>query len=268
LDTIKLSFIGDIHWGAAQCNKKLLKACVRMIADDPTHWWLGMGDYVDAICPDDKRQDFRSLDPETKLKELNDLPKKQIREIVSELEPIKERCLGLLTGNHEEKIATKYYTDIHSDLCLHLGVKNLGYSAFVNLKFPRLRKDKTESVLICAHHGFGGGRKKGSKVNRIEDFAASFPYCDIYAMGHVHETISFVSTVLKYEPISQKIISKPRAFVVSGTFLETYTKDFSGYGERMMYPPTSLGISTIIIKPHAESGKQISLHTASNGLPA
>lgn len=271
-DVIKITPIGDIHYGGRDCNVKLLRACVRKIADDPLHFWVGMGDYSEWIIPGDPRFDFRDLSPEEKAGQLHGMVTEQERGVVAELLPIKDRCLGMLEGNHEHKLTKRLMVPIQDNLCRAIGGAgnnlNLDYSAILKLRLVRkVGSSHTSSTCkIYAHHGAGGGRKKGAKVNRVEDLASMFPYCDIYVQGHVHDRICFISSALDAREKTDTIYDRPRAFGVTGTFKETYTQGGIGYGEQAQYPPTALGVITFTIRP-TDDGLEIGAHSNSSGLP-
>ena len=119
-----------------------------------------MGDYCDYIGIGDPRLDLRELDPKTTVEELQDLANTQMRKVAAELAPIKDRFLGLLVGNHDNKIATKLQHPIHDRFCEYMGAPNLGYSCILTVRIARETGDtQTTRVLkIYAHHGAGGGR--------------------------------------------------------------------------------------------------------------
>jgi hypothetical protein len=272
-DVIKITPVGDIHYGGRDCNLKLLRACVRKIATDPLHYWIGMGDYAEWIVPTDPRFDFRDLSPEEKAEKLHGMVSSHERDIATELLPIKERCLGMIEGNHEHKLTKRLYVPVQANLCRAIGGESntldLGYSAIVKLRLIRKNGSSSTSSMckVYLHHGAGGGRKKGAKVNRVEDLASMFPYCDIYVQGHVHDRICFISSALDARDKSDTIYDRPRAFGVTGTFKETYTQGGMGYGEQAQYPPTALGVITFTIRP-TDDGLEIGAHSNSNGLPA
>lgn len=271
-DVVKITPIGDIHIGGRDCNIKLLRACVNKIKEDPNHYWVGMGDYGEYIMLNDPRFDPNEVDENTKVKDLKNLHSIQMQKIAHELDPIKERCLGLLSGNHDEVIAKHYHRDVHSDFCALLQTKyslNIGYSAILKLRFRRQASTGSVMLQMYAHHGAGGGMLKGAKVNRIMSLANKFPFCDIYAMGHVHERVCFVESVLDACKNKDELTDRPRAFGITGTFKETYTQGSMSYAEKMQYPPTSLGVISFIVKPYVNDKKIIiTAHSSTDGLPA
>jgi hypothetical protein len=130
-------------------------------------------------------------------------------------------------------------------------------------------KYSSKQMFIYAHHGFGGGRKSGGKVNRLEDAAISFPDCQIYLMGHVHDKAAWIKPALHVAEQTDKVIQKFRAFGITGTFKKTYQQDAMGYGEKMMYPSTALGVISFSIRPFSDSGQiEIGAFNSTTGLPA
>lgn len=289
-DTPKITPLGDVHYGGRDCDMKLLKQCVAKIAGDKSHYWIGMGDLGEFINMKDKRFDADEIEPSL-LPRIGKLAQAQSEDIIEILSPIKDRCLGLLCGNHEETIRLRYEHDIHSHTCAGLydheskmGIVSpsdldLGYSAFIRLKFGRTESldsragkkvQRWKQFVIYAHHGAGGGRKKGSKVNRLEDITGTFADCDLYVMGHVHDKMTWVTPSLHIAERDDVIRERWRAFGITGTFKRTYQQDGRGYGEKMMYPATALGVISFIVTPFPsdEKGTRIDTHNSTSGLPA
>ena len=104
--------IGDIHLGAAGCAVQRLNETIDFIASEPSVYWVGMGDYIDAINPSDKRFDPTSIDPSYNIKNLSQLITTQINDLKSMFRPIKDKCIGLLAGNHEDHIRKQFKWDV------------------------------------------------------------------------------------------------------------------------------------------------------------
>lgn len=280
---VTITPLGDTHVGAIDCHEKLLKACVERIAESENHYWIGMGDYGEWIMPGDKRFDFRMLKPDEKANMMNDFTGSQLRQTIAPFLPIKEKCLGLISGNHEETISNHYFRDVHQDICTALETQacydpiakirnsNLSYNCVMRLVF-RSAGDATNTreLFIWLHHGAGGGRKSGSKVNRIEEQALVCPECDVFLYGHVHSRLFTIGASIIVKPRTNKIEDRPKFFGITGTFKKTYQQDYSGYGERGMFPPTALGVISLRIVPEYGRARIMRFegHSASDGLPA
>lgn len=279
-DVVKITPIGDVHIGGRDCNKALLDKCIDRIAEDDNHYWIGMGDFGEFINYRDKRFDPAELDPEISCADLANLPRVQSDMIARRLFKIRKKCLGLLHGNHEETIRLRHEQDIHWNL-LHsvyepdnaFGIQSpngydLGYSAIMRVRFKRA--DTSRVLYIYLHHGAGGGRKTGGKINRLEDAAVSFPDCQMYLMGHVHDKAAWVKPALHIADRSDTLVEKFRAFGITGTFKKTYEQGSRGYGEKVMYPATALGVISFVLHPFPsdDGPMQIDAFNSTSGLPA
>lgn len=246
--SIIIDFLGDIHRGAKNHDKKLVQRKVDLIANNPTRHWVGTGDYIDAIVfTDAKRFDITTIEVGERVNFLQSLVQRQCDEIIKLFAPIKHKCLGLLEGNHEDVIRKRsgvfdpmYY------LCKELGVKSLGYDAIINVSLQRPGGSfagRQGSVFsIYAHHGHGGGRNMGSKVNRLMNLAGVIE-ADCYVMGHVHDKVITESDKL-YVTRNKgncQVRVKKLHYMLTGSFLHTYQQGNVGYAERAAFPNTSLG---------------------------
>lgn len=274
--------IGDTHIGAVDCHDKLLRDCIDRIAKSDNHYWIGMGDYGEWIMPSDKRFDFNMLPKDERGNAMSNFMGTQLKRTVAPFLPIKDKCLGLLEGNHEATISKHYFKDVHQDICGELETNtcydpiakirncNLTYSSIMRIIF-KINDGRTDSreLLIWLHHGAGGGRKTGSKVNRIEEQAQFFPDCDMYFMGHVHSRILNFTPAISVKPRTNKLSDRVKCFGITGTFKKTYQSDYSSYGERAQYPPTALGVISVKIIPEYGRANVMRFegHSASDGLP-
>lgn len=246
-DWIYIVPLGDFHVGNTGCALAKLKRQVEYIKNKVRCYWIGMGDYVDCINYTDKR-----FDPDTVAEpfcnHLANCVPLQVETVIKILEPIKHKCLGLLRGNHEEKIRLKYQFDILEKMsrAFDCDIPLLKDSAILRLRFVR-SKDSTYVFDIFCTHGCSGGRKGGAKVNRLEDMIG-YVEADIYLMGHSHIKITESRSVL-YADINMNLKHKKKVMGVTGCFLNGYQKGKSSYVEKWGFPPTSTGSVKIMINP-------------------
>ena len=105
--TIRLYNLTDVHCGARACDEKLFRQKIDEIAADPHAYWVGGGDYVDAICrAGDKRYHELTIAPWLYGK--NDVMGRQRDRFVEMVAPIANKCLAMASGNHEFA-AEKWY---------------------------------------------------------------------------------------------------------------------------------------------------------------
>jgi predicted phosphodiesterase len=238
--------IGDVHLGTAACDEDSLKEKIAHIAAGENRYALLMGDIMDAVGKNDPRFESGGLADWVPVHRADHILNVQLEYAQEMFAPIRGQIIGALEGNHESKTRKHRDICIQSIFCNSLGIENLTYSAIISLRFKRSRKDNrgaasTTDLDIYAHHGHGGGRKAGSKVNRIHEMT-DFVDADVVLMGHVHERgWAPQKPRLSMHPSQQRLVERERYFGLTGTYLRTYDGHFSGYGETAGYPPTSLG---------------------------
>ena len=247
-DEFTLIPIGDIHLGSRSCDTDALKATIEEVKNTPGCVWLGMGDYSEAITIGDRRFDLRSVEPGLR-PYLDDLPNACLKQLVTLFSPIKDKCIGLLVGNHEETLRLRQSQDIHGALCVALGAKNLGYDALIRWKFKRV--GATSTLMVFASHSTIAGRKDGAKVNRMMDVTRNFD-ADLYLFGHGHSQIASRSVELSVPESGQlKLKERLRIALMTGTYRKTYAQETLDYSEKMGCSPTPIGSPKIVIRPWA-----------------
>ena len=238
-DQIEIVAFGDIHLGNPNCKFNKFKEIVNYIKNTPNCYGIGMGDYIECILPKDKR-----FDPHTDIEVSDPVVSEYIDIIVKTLEPIKDKILCLLTGNHEYHIHSDGYCEPTKEICRRLfgsekGVYG-GFSAFLKLKV----KPKTHrpSLVFFLHHGWCAGRKTGSVVNNVEGLSQYWD-ADVYLVGHSHKLWATRQVKIGWGG-QRKVI-----FGNTGTFLETCSWGKTSYSERAAYPPLKLGVLKIKYYP-------------------
>jgi predicted phosphodiesterase len=246
-DRFNIIGLGDTHLGSVGFDEKHLLSIVDWIKHEPRTYWIGMGDYCECINPTDKRFDPYSISPSYNIRSLSRLINMQIEDITALLIPIKKKCLGLVTGNHEETVRLKFNNDIGWTLAKNLGVENLGYDGWIRLCFSRQGGTRV-CYEIYVTHGHCGAGKSGAKVNKLEDIA-NFMDADIIMMGHGHKKV-IAPPVLKIGLDNVgNVTSRKQIAVMTGSFLRTYVENATTYGEKAGYSPCDLGVVKIMLKP-------------------
>ena len=256
-DKINLIGLGDIHLGHAGCDKQKLGQVIDYIKNNQNCYWIGMGDYAECININDKRFDPQSIDRDFEIKNLSDLVSRQYQTIKKLLYPIRDKCIAILCGNHEETIRLRYFRDIALDLARELKVRPkqrlyLGYSGFIRLRLRRIGvKGKHHSIiyLIYVHHGWGSARSSGAKVNRIDNFMKGFDG-DLLMIAHEHKKVIAPPVTMLSVPLRGKqiLIERKRMGIMTGGFLRGYEQGIHSYVERKGYNPSDLGIVKVILK--------------------
>ena len=244
-DQFKLFPLGDIHAGTKHCAEGEIKRQINEISVDPFALWIGMGDYMEAITPNDPRWDVEVISDWV---ENSNIVESQRKWVVNLFRPIADKCVGLLEGNHEASIRLRNYQDVYLDICRDLKVTPLGYSAFVRFLFSRnVTKDVTTFVGVFMH-GSGAAQTEGGKIMRLKRFMDSFE-ADIYGLGHIHDIKTDSIAQLKINE-ANNIREVLRVGAITGSWFRTYSQGVrASYAERKGYPPTVLGCPHFTIIP-------------------
>lgn len=247
--------LGDLHLGNAGCDIDKFKRQVNYIKSKSNCYWIGMGDYLDCINYTDKRFD-PSIMPEPFRSNLDNLLPFQVAYFIKLIKPIINKCIGLHRGNHEEKIRLRYHYDVMQEInrAFDFELKMLKDTAITRLKLCYENSNTVGMYEIFSTHGCAGGRKNGSKLNRLEDMIG-YVDADIYLMGHSHVKTTSSRSVL-YLDKNKRIKHKKRVMAVTGCFLNGYKEGASSYVEKWGFPPCSTGCVKLMLKA-PEGGKDI-----------
>jgi hypothetical protein len=247
-DQFNVVGIGDMHLGSIGFDEKHLLEIVEWIRNSRNTYWIGMGDYCECINPTDKRFDPYSVNQSYNIRSLSKLITTQVEDATAILRPIKKKCLGLVTGNHEETVRLKFNNDIGYFIAKELEVENLGFDGWIRLCFDRAKTGHRTCYKIYVTHGHCGAGKSGAKVNKLEDIAG-FMDADIIMMGHGHKKV-VAPPVLKIGLDDRGCVtSRKQIAVMTGSFLRTYVEEATTYGEKACYSPCDLGVVKITLRP-------------------
>lgn len=246
-DKIYLYPLGDIHLGTIHCAEEEIIDKVSEIKNNPTAYWIGMGDYAECITPSDKRWDPSQKVIPDWLKQ-DDIEDCQRKRVVNVLKPIKDKCIGLLYGNHEDVIRIRNHANIHKHICEDLGADNLGYSCLIHFLFRRKNSNESHLFKGAFTHGNGSARTEGGQLNYLKRFMDDFD-AQIYGYAHVH-TIKANSPESLSSNDACKIVSKCKVGAITGCWFRTYTQgEVASYGEKKVYKPTRIGCPRFFFLP-------------------
>ena len=167
-------------------------------------------------------------------------PMKQLERFVSLFEPIKDRCLAVTSGNHENRTYNKEGIDITAVACKELGLSNkyAKTGALIFVKFgegkthENKRKSKQLFVVYCSH-GSGGGRKEGAKAIRLADMA-NIVDADCYIHSHTHLPMIMKQGFYRVDRLNGSAHKVDKLFVNTSAML-----NYGGYDEAFEFKPSS-----------------------------
>jgi predicted MPP superfamily phosphohydrolase len=260
-----LYFLNDMHVGNAATSIKDIQKVVRLVKGVKNSYVACLGDLAETIAINDKRYSFEEHGS-------NEARwNSQRRAIRGLLEPIRDKILWMLDGNHEFRVNNIYQPT--KDLADDLGAIYANGTA-VKALFPNWR--------LMTVHGSGmvvsrAGDAMQRKVNELIGLKRNLRRlpaadCAVIACGHyhnlwVHEPVK--RQLLVTDPSSGKLVSiytepgkiyidkkkdiyripeEDRYYLCSGSYLRGYVEDMPTYIERANLEATELGYGHITIR--------------------
>jgi hypothetical protein len=263
-DTFKLIPLFDMHIGAAACDENKLDRTIKQILDTPDCYTIIGGDMADAIL----RQDFKRYMHGCANQEISDALDDALnittRQVIDKLKALAEagKILGVMSGNHEISMQKHHSYNLTRAVCEGLNsisdthIPQLGYSCLYRITLKSADTSTKRNWVLYAHHGFGGGRKKGSSINNLIGLQESIE-ADCYIMGHDHKKIATRGTRLSITGRGEpRLVAKSVAFVRAGTFLKSYLDGGKvTYSEQAGYPPVPTGSVKIEVSMGRRDGQ-------------
>jgi len=174
----------------------------------------------------------------------------QIDLAVKLLEPIKDKILCILDGNHENRTKLAAGIDVTSFMAFRLGVENVYSSGtgvvLLDLKFGKGTRSgvKTAShhFTVVVAHGGKGGVTIGSAATSLEGLQSIIVNADMYIIGHTHKVINFIKEVY-FVNLYGFLETKIQYYVNTTAFLK-----YGSYGKDKLYPPTTIKPQSVVVR--------------------
>ena len=92
---------------------------------------------------------------------------------------------------------------------------------------------------IFVQHGYGGGKKNGSKLNNLNASDGIVANADMYIMGHTHTPIANVMSTFLCDEQNRQVYRHNKYYLMHNAYL-----DFGGYGLRQGFSPAAKELTT------------------------
>lgn len=106
------------HVGSIMCHREGIEKTVDYVASGRNRFFLHLGDWIEAVCTDDKR--YQSP-PDGKREAEQPIPLLQARDAAQMFMPIRKKILAGLLGNHERKLS-KFGNVVRDVICRELQI--------------------------------------------------------------------------------------------------------------------------------------------------
>jgi len=226
-ENIQLVNIGDVHRGDDVCDVATFQKVVRYVKSHDSVRWYSTGDLLNNALKNSKSDVYSSM-----------APQKEYNAIVNDLLPISDKCLGMVDSNHLRRTRNEAGLNLDQMLARELKIPYLGAIGLICVKAG------AACYYIAMHHGVGGGRRRGGKINSLEDLAAIVPGADLYSEGHFHAYVTFQNEMsyIDRKRNSQRIYSA--TFITTGHFLNW--EGCYAQGAKMRPTPKGSAIAELI----------------------
>ena len=233
LKVLEIHLFADEHIGDAHCDFKRLLQRIEYVKNTPNAYCILNGDILDNATKTSIGDIYSQAIS----------PMDQLNHAVQIFGPIKDKILCITHGNHENRTYKNEGVNLSALIAAQLGLENR-YSPTAAVLFLRFGEDSCNRKIrytIYTLHGSGGGRKEGSKVNRLAEMASIID-TDIYIHSHTHLPVIMRQAFHRVDVVNSKVALVDKLFVNTAANL-----NYGGYGEAGEFKPSSKETPTIYL---------------------
>ena len=226
LDKLDIHVLGDWHVGDPLCNLVSVAEAIDDIRNDASAYCVLGGDLCDMAMRESVGDVYNAR--------LS--PMEQVQRVVKLIEPVSDKVLCIVKGNHENRVQKQTGVDPLAFAAAQLGISER-YSETSGVLFLRFGHDVKHTgpiqYTMYVTHGTGGGRREGSKLQRLADLQGVID-CDIYCHNHTHLPAVMVSSSYRIDWAHRRPVLTEHLFVNGGASL-----DYGGYADAGGMKPAS-----------------------------
>lgn len=243
--SIEIYSIADVHWEAPETTQDRFLKFVQYILEKPNRYVVLNGDLLDMALTLSVSDTYGSTEA----------PSSAVTTFATIIQMLKDRILAVNPGNHEDRVYKYTGIDVTEYLLLKAGLDLGIYAKNSFVLILQFGMDKNRQPIKYSgyfHHGFGGGRMKGGKVNnniRLSEIVD----VDFYSNGHVHDPNATGTKKFLIDFINDTVKEFKQYFMITNAWQET-----GGYGLKHGFRPT---LPDIFYYELDGSRKAIQMHT-------
>lgn len=208
------------HIGAPQADLEFINEMIERVKDDPYARAIYMGDGGECVTKSSKGQIYEQT--------MN--PQEQLNYLVHKLQPVKEKLLFGVKGNHGHRTFKDSGLGFDESLCMALSIPYFGTSVFWNLRVNRTSYD------IFTHHGLDSGVATGTKIAKAKKFEEII-IADTIMSAHSHVCLAIPPTHRAYLHDNRNNETRVSWLSTHGYICGAAYDSRSGYAEDKGYPP-------------------------------
>ena len=251
LKEVKVVVLSDLHYGNPYCSVKHFNRALDFVKNNGNVYCFLNGDLCEAVTKISKGDVYKQ----------KITPQEQRNDVTDLLRPIKDKILGMTTGNHENRIYNETGIDLTEDIAKELGVPYRPEGMLYKLSFGDYNnRTKGKPFVFWSYitHGYGGARTKAAKSVKAERLS-TWLHADWYAMSHDH-VVNVAPDIylmpdnrgtIKDGFLSGKVTAHREMLIKTNAFLK-----WGGYSEMGGFPPSDLATPVIsLLTPYSEEWK-------------
>lgn len=241
-DFIEVYPVSDLHWGEPETDEQMFLNFIEFILSEPNRFVILNGDLLNTALTISVSDTYSE----------KYAPSEGITSLAFHLAKLvqKDRILAMGTGNHEDRVYKVTGIDSSKYLAMESGLPMERYSSnsfLVFVKFgksaiSRPSKQKKNVYSIFCHHGVGGGRLKGGKINMVVRMN-QIVTADVFVVGHVHDPMLTGTKIFETDNSNMTIREKKQYYIISNAW-----QIYGGYGQKFGFPPAFTDMSFMKIK--------------------
>ena len=237
LKQLRIVPIGDIHYGNPLCSIKHLDKVILWVQENEDMFYVLPGDLCESAVRSSKGDLFKQVGT----------PQDQRDWIIKRFKPIKSKCLGVVRGNHEERIYQDTGIDICKDIAEALGAPYRPEGMLLKISFGDNNISIPNKPFVYwgyITHGYGGARTKSAKAVKVER-VSTWIHADFYIISHDH--VVNIAPDIYLLPDNRgvfdtqtgfttgKVSAKRKMLIKTNAYLK-----WGDYSEARGFPPTDL----------------------------
>lgn len=217
-DKITVYPVSDVHYGAINHNKdEWFKFCKQLEKEENSYIIIN-GDMINNNTRNSVASPYDDFCR----------PREQKKAMVEFLEPLKNRLLCIVSGNHEKRSLKDADDDPLYDIACKLDLEDIyrPNAAFIVLQMGEHKHGKYKTGNRCAYgiavtHGAGGGIYTGATVNRNERWGNIIDGADCIIVGHTHKGTITRPQKIRFD-LNKHVVQMTDYLVVSSVAWQNY----------------------------------------------
>lgn len=260
--SVKIVPLSDLHIGHPRHNPVIAQRYIDWVSASPDRFCVMVGDMTETALRDSYGEVY-----EQPLS-----PQKQAEEVVRVFGPIKDRILGCVSGNHEQRVTQRTSFDPSMIYASALGVPYDPASMVLAVTWAGMGgsgvnsgKDRKHYTLYFTH-GWGAARTLGPRLSQPAKLRDVVANADVYITAHLHQPGEFPLDQYRIDIRNKRIVREQQRFVTCGSSL-----DHAEYAEQKGLAPTTMEFPIIELLPKNATNdhrNKVVVHSDVDGLAA